>query len=85
MITCVPVAGNIWMWQIGIGTGNPGVFLGYPYPNPSLRVPAQKRCLDWTQKPTKINQGFYNKTPTKYMLLGLINLLQYSHVFLFAR
>ena len=26
-------------WVLGIGTGNPGVFQGYPYPNPSLPVP----------------------------------------------
>ena len=26
---------------VGNGTGNPGVFQGYPYPNPSLPAPAQ--------------------------------------------
>ena len=41
-------AGREWKWEmaqmgkgsrLGIGTGNPGVFQGYPYPNPSLPVP----------------------------------------------
>ena len=27
--------------QLGNGMGNPGVFQGYPYPNPSLPAPAQ--------------------------------------------
>jgi len=28
--------------ELGIATGNPGVFPGYPYPNPSLPVPAAR-------------------------------------------
>jgi hypothetical protein len=31
---------RIRLWCLGIGTGNPGVFPGYPYPYPSLPVPA---------------------------------------------
>ena len=27
---------------VGIGTGNPGVFQGYPYPDPSLPVPTAR-------------------------------------------
>ena len=27
--------------KIGNGTGNPGVFQGYPYPNPSLPTPTE--------------------------------------------
>ena len=29
-----------WRRGLGIGTGNPGVFQGYPYPYPSLPVPS---------------------------------------------
>jgi len=30
------------MFQLGIGTGNPGVFQGYPYPYPRKPVPVFK-------------------------------------------
>ena len=33
-------ASVIYAEAVGIGTGNPGVFQGYLYPNPSLPVPA---------------------------------------------
>jgi hypothetical protein len=29
----------LWRLHTGIATGNPGVFSGYPYPNPGLSVP----------------------------------------------
>ena len=29
-------------YTVGFSTGNPGVFPGYPYPNPSLPVPAAR-------------------------------------------
>jgi hypothetical protein len=38
----------VWLWYVvvelcvGIITGNPGVFQGYPYPNPSIPVPVSR-------------------------------------------
>ena len=83
---CYNVATGSW---IGSGTGNPGVFQGYPYPNPSLPVPSLwgtgfggYGLRVWTRATTKPNNN--NLDNSESLRLGVSDAYCPWYVFFIA-